>query len=183
VGLVRDCAILRAMTITISPAAERDLPAVASFARWTYEKAFGDGFAPEDLAHHLTHRLSDHYFRDAATRDRFLIASVDGQMAGYVQFGPGDGKSADSPHRHIVRLYVHPDRQGQGIGSALLNAALADESMASANAIYLDVWDRNEGACRLYERFGFEVVGAHNFMTPSGIVLGHELVMALHRQI
>lgn len=112
------------MTITIRPAAERDLPAIASFARWTYEKAFGDGFSPEDLAHHLNHRLSDHYFRDAA---------------------------------------------------------LADKSMASADAIYLDVWDRNDGARRLYERFGFEVIGGHNFITATGVVMGQDLLMVLRR--
>ena len=169
------------MTITIRAAAERDLPAIASFARWTYEKAFGDGFTPEDLAHHLTHRLSDRYFRDAASRDRFLIADTDGQLTGYVQFGPGDGKTTDSPHRQIVRLYVHPDRQGQGVGSALMKAALADDSMASTTAIYLDVWDQNEGARRLYERFGFEVVGGHNFITASGMATGQDLVMLLRR--
>jgi ribosomal protein S18 acetylase RimI-like enzyme len=173
--------MLDAMSITIRPATERDLPAIASFARWTYEKAFGDGFSPEDLAHHLNHRLSDRYFRDAAARDRFFIADVDGQMAGYVQFGPGDGKTKESPHRQIVRLYVHPDRQGQGIGSALMDAALADKSMASADAIYLDVWDRNDGARRLYERFGFEVIGGHNFTTATGVVMGQDLLMVLRR--
>lgn len=48
--------------------------------------------------------------------------------------------------------------RGFGIGSAMLERGIADAREAGATTLELTVADTNEGARRLYERFGFEVV-------------------------
>ena len=53
----------------------------------------------------------------------------------------------------IDHLYVAPDRQGRGIGSALLRHV-----QATQGRLTLFVFVRNVGAVRLYERHGFRVI-------------------------
>ena len=55
----------------------------------------------------------------------------------------------------VSHLWVYPDRQNQGVGTALL--ALAKERRPSG--LRLQVFQRNLGARRLYERNGFTLVG------------------------
>jgi ribosomal protein S18 acetylase RimI-like enzyme len=162
----------------IREAASSDIPVLAAFARWTYGRAFGHSMAPDDLAHHLEHRLSDAYFAEALQGDVILLA-VDHTLLGFAQIGPADAQGGQLGDRQLRRLYMHPERLGQGLGSRLLRAALDHPSMRDAPRIFLDVWGENAGARRLYERFGFRVVGTVPFVTPSGEVTGQDLLMML----
>lgn len=160
----------------IRTAHAEDVAALADFARWTYARAFGDSMSAGDLEHHLTHRLSDTYFSDTMREDTFLVA-IDPALVGYAQIGAADVEGAAPGDEQLRRLYVHPERQNGGIGTALMKAALAHPRLGGARGIYLDVWEKNSGARRLYERFGFRVVGEHPFVTASGAVSGSDLLM------
>jgi ribosomal protein S18 acetylase RimI-like enzyme len=64
---------------------------------------------------------------------------------------------------HLGRLVVAPDRQGQGIGSALLTAS--EEALPPGiREIRLFTGDRSAATIRLYERFGYRRQGE----TPEG---------------
>jgi GNAT superfamily N-acetyltransferase len=62
----------------------------------------------------------------------------------------------------LERLYVEPDAQGRGIGTALLGQAKA----LRPEGLYLWVFQKNTGARRFYERHAFRLVkltdGAEN---------------------
>jgi len=53
------------------------------------------------------------------------------------------------PSGEVARLCVVPDRQGTGVGSALLRAAI------EAGGTWLFTGDRSAGNLRLYQRHGF----------------------------
>ena len=73
------------------------------------------------------------------------VAEDDGRVIGFVGLG-----------EDVVRhLWVHPDQQNRGAGTALL--ALAKERRPSG--LQLRVFQQNVGARRLYERHGFTLVG------------------------
>ena len=57
-------------------------------------------------------------------------------------------------------MAVRDDRQGQGVGTALLRAAvdLADQWL-NLQRLELEVYVDNEPAVRLYRKFGFEIEG------------------------
>jgi putative acetyltransferase len=114
--------------------------------------------------HHLTRETSMPYLPALHTLDEgivffstvidqrtVLVTELDGAIVGYCAYGDG----------WLDHLYVHPDLQGQGIGSELLNRAITD-----SDSLQLWVFQRNSGAIRFYERFGFKLVrqtdGAEN---------------------
>jgi len=58
---------------------------------------------------------------------------------------------------YILNVVVHEDRRGQGVGKALMRAAMARSFSAwQADALYTHVEADNEVAYRLYKSCGFE---------------------------
>jgi ribosomal protein S18 acetylase RimI-like enzyme len=165
--------------VIIRPAGRVDLAALAALARQTYADAFGHSFSASDLAAHLERHLADGYFRLALEEDVFLLAEAERRLIGFVQFGERRIPIAvPTPQaQELRRIYVQADHQGKGIGRQLLGAALEHPRLKAAPAIYLDVWEQNQGARRLYERHGFEVVGGHDLATASGTAPDQDLIM------
>ncbi|MGH6927047.1 MAG: GNAT family N-acetyltransferase [Dongiaceae bacterium] len=162
----------------IRAAAKGDAKALSDLATATYQEAFGLSLSAGDLAAYLSANLSEACFETFMDEDVNLIAEMDDRVVGYVQFGavsvPVETVSAD---REVRRLYVHPEFQGRGVGKRLLDAALEHPQLKTAGSIYLDVWERNHGALRLYRRYGFEVIGAHRFEVQSGAPTDLDLIM------
>lgn len=167
------------MRVIIRAVETDDIPALADLARLTFSDAFGPSISPSDLVFHLHNNMPDAYFRAAAEVDIFLIAEVDARPIGYAQFGaieiPAPDRLPDD--QELRRLYVHSAFQGRGIGRQLLDAALDHPRLKAAGKIFLDVWEKNDGARRLYERYGFAVVGAHTFAVASGATSTRDLIM------
>lgn len=88
------------------------------------------------------------WMRDTVfARHSVRIAEVDGEMVG---FASRDGA-------WLMHLYIKPGWTGQGIGSKLLAAVLA-EAAPITPVLRLYTFARNQGARRFYERHGFAAV-------------------------
>ena len=162
-----------------------DIPALADLARRTFSDAFGHSISASDLAAHLQTNLSDAYFHAAAKVDVFLVAEIDARLIGYAQFGAVEIPARDHApgDQELRRLYVQSAFQGRGIGRQLLDAALEHPCLKAAANVFLDVWDENDGALRLYERYGFAVVGAHAFAVASGAPSTRDLIMVRRQRL
>lgn len=77
----------------------------------------------------------------------------DAPPPGFVLARAGGGEA------EILTIGVDPAARGQGIGRRLLAAAAATALAAGADSLFLEVAKDNEEALRLYERFGFYLVG------------------------
>ena len=66
-----------------------------------------------------------------------------------------EGRYPSEPHHYLFMVGVEPERQGQGVGSALLRSVLA-ECDAGGLPAYLE--SSNERNLPLYRRHGFEVI-------------------------
>jgi [ribosomal protein S18]-alanine N-acetyltransferase len=60
---------------------------------------------------------------------------------------------------HIATIATHPDYRGQGIGRELLVHGLLAAYERGGRLAYLEVRRSNQVAQKLYEKFGFHVVG------------------------
>lgn len=164
----------------IAEASVADAEAISAFAIRTYVVAFGADMKPDDLALYLDRKLSVPRWIEYLARDRVLIARVDGDIAGYVQFGPAER----SESVEIRRLYVDPKLQGRGLGTDLLQRALDAPEVSAAGAVYIDTWEENVGARRLYERFGFRFEGERvPFILRPGEVEGYDIVLVRRRPV
>ncbi|WP_135825921.1 GNAT family N-acetyltransferase [Halorussus ruber] len=78
------------------------------------------------------------------------------EIVGFVTFGvESDGYDQDVTRGVVRNIYVEPDRRGDGIGSALLDAAETRLAERGADAVSLDVMADNEDARRFYRRHGY----------------------------
>ena len=89
-----------------------------------------------------------------------LVACVAGEVVGNL------GLSANSRprRRHVgsLGMAVHDDWQGQGVGSALMAAAVElAERWLNLTRLELTVYADNVPAVKLYEKFGFVREGTH----------------------
>jgi L-phenylalanine/L-methionine N-acetyltransferase len=110
----------------------------------------------------LPHQRKDRWVERLATNDPsrivFLVAEVDGKLAGAIVLARGD----DMRRSHTAKLGMHVGSayQGRGIGGALMEAILERaEHQLGSSRVELSVYPDNERAVKLYERSGFAVEG------------------------
>jgi putative acetyltransferase len=89
---------------------------------------------------------------------RSLVAEVDGRVVGNL------GLTPEGPDRrkHVasIGMAVHDDFQGQGVGTALMEAMIElAERWLGVSRIELTVYTDNAPAVALYKKFGFEIEG------------------------
>jgi [ribosomal protein S18]-alanine N-acetyltransferase len=93
----------------------------------------------------------------------YLVADDDGAITGYA------GLLVAANQADVVTLAVAADRWGQGVGSALLEALLAEAERRSCTEVFLEVRTDNIRAQRLYARYGFSQIGIRKgYYQPSG---------------
>ena len=170
------------MPPTIRPAELSDVAALSELAKRTWSDAFGDSVGPEEEALELEETRSERYFVKVLRERTILVAELNGALVGYVQFGDVDISEVEirPGDRELDRIYVETELQGRGLGRRLMNAALRHPPLANASRIYLQVWERNKRAMRLYEDLGFRTVGTTTFTIGSGEV-AEDLIMLLDR--
>jgi [ribosomal protein S18]-alanine N-acetyltransferase len=93
----------------------------------------------------------------------YLVADDGGAVAGYA------GLLVAAAQADVLTLAVAADRWGQGIGSALLRALLAEAERRKCTEVFLEVRTDNTRAQRLYRRYGFGQIGMRKgYYQPSG---------------
>jgi ribosomal protein S18 acetylase RimI-like enzyme len=169
-------------TPAIRAAELADVPALSELARRTWSDAFGDGVGSQDEETELEEGRSEAYFAAALGTTTILVAEEDGALLGYVQFGDVTIPEVDAGpgDRALQRLYVETAVQGRGLGRSLLEAALSHQLLAQAKRVYLQVWERNERAVRLYESLGFRKAGTTTFTIGAEVM--EDLVMLLDKE-
>lgn len=92
---------------------------------------------------------------DLADAGSYLVAERGGAIVGHALLDRA-GPQAALAHVRTLTIVVHPDRTGQGIGTALMNA-LHDWVCAHPHVerVELRVRETNAAAIRLYKKCGF----------------------------
>ena len=169
------------MSVSIRKVQAADLRPLSELARKTYADAFGHSLAPSDLAAHMESKLSDSCFEQYLAEDAFLLAEHDTRLVGFLQIGAARPDPLYGPvlpgDVELRRIYVLSDYQNRGIGRRLIDAALQEPVAKAARHVFLDVWEENLGARKLYERYGFTVIGKQLFKVQSGAEAGFDLIM------
>jgi ribosomal-protein-alanine N-acetyltransferase len=83
-----------------------------------------------------------------------LVAEVDGRAIGQLDLWVSHGRAA-------LGMAILEGYRGRGIGSALMERAIAWAGDRGLAKISLEVWPHNTRAIALYEKFGFRREGYH----------------------
>jgi ribosomal-protein-alanine N-acetyltransferase len=81
---------------------------------------------------------------------------------------------------HINNLAILPELRGQGLGTQLLEAVIAEAAHLGAVVLTLEVRESNTAAIQLYQRAGFKQVGVRKNYYTKPVEDAHLLSFMLH---
>lgn len=143
----------------LRPMRDRDLPAVLSIERVSYEYPWAETI-----------------FRDCL-RVGYHCQVYGGQhsLQGYGIMSMGAGEC------HLLNICIHPDHRTQGLASNLINHLLEAARQAFASVALLEVRVSNKIAYQLYCRMGFNEIGVRKDYYPAR--RGREDALVLAREL
>lgn len=141
-----------APSISFRPMAAEDIPTVLAIERRTYPQPWSEGI-----------------FRDELSRPGrvYLVAEVEGEMIGFA------GLMLVEDDAHITTLAVDSTARQRGVGTRLMLELIAAGLERGARNLTLEVRATNEGAQRLYNRFGLTAVGLrkHYYRDDDAVIM------------
>lgn len=141
------------MVTRLREATPDDIPAIQEVGRRVWHATYRELLKQETITAAIEAWYDDEALRDSLTRESAVTFVVDTgeDIRGY-------GTTTWEDHTaELKSLYVHPDHQGQGLGTALL-AKLIETMPFRIHKLTLRVLTGNTGAKRFYERHGFECI-------------------------
>lgn len=123
-------------------------------------------------------RTYRHRFRDSWTKDEAnLVAVADRKVVGHLGVSREEGPVT----RHVasIGMSVASGWRRRGVGGALMAEAIRWAREAGVEKLALSVYPHNEGARRLYERFGFREEGRLTGHSKKAVGYLDEVVMGL----
>lgn len=168
--------------VRVRDATPDDLAALCALSRKTFTDKFGALYHPDDLSAFLDASHGAAFYGRHLADPSCLIRVAedgDGQLAAYLLCSPLSlPATAPAPGAvELKRLYVDHPLQRMGLGSCFVEEALSWARSCGAPEIYLSVFSENDGAQRLYARYGWEKVG--EFIFPVGRHEDLEFLMRL----
>lgn len=134
----------------------RELPGDEEPTRALHDAAFG---VPDGAAHSLETSILDRLRADGDVLDTLtLVAELHGEVVGHVVCSRA--RMGEGPAVGLGPVAVRPDRQGEGIGSALVAAVLVTADQRHEPSVVL------LGDPGWYAHFGFETAAAHGIGSP-----------------
>lgn len=157
--------------VEVRRAGLEDAGAISKIGSASFRAAYAGTASAEDLLAHL-----DEFFGLEPVSSElqqagrwYLLASIDGEAAGYVKIRDSE-KPESVPGRRALELqqvYVAPDKQRHGLGGRLIDAALNLGGFMAVDGFWLSVWEEADWAINAYSKYGFEKVGTTDFKLGS----------------
>jgi L-amino acid N-acyltransferase YncA len=141
--------------LSIGPASNADIPAITRI----YAHAVMHGTASFELTAPDEAEMARRMNELVTNGYPYLIAEVDGALAGYAYAGPYRARPA---YRFTVEdsVYVAPEAHGRGIGRALLAALVKESEACGFRQMIAVIGDSEQTASiALHAAAGFYVVG------------------------
>ena len=116
----------------------------------------------------------------ASPRELPLVAEGDNEPSGLAWVRLDDEHDRIG---HLHQMWVAPERRGQGVGRALLAAAIAWARGVGAQALVLDVTTGNREATHLYETAGFVPTGSEQPLRPGSELRSRSMRLSLESDV
>lgn len=140
------------MSVTIRNMNFTDINQVQKIAKVSWNATY-EGIIPLEVQDNfLKSAYNDEQMKLRLERSVIYFAEIEGEVTGFANYSPvrDDGKV------ELAAIYLHPDFQGQGIGTALLQRAITE--LDGLKEIYINVEKDNTIGMDFYKAKGFEIV-------------------------
>lgn len=140
--------------VRIRPAITSDVPAIERVARESWHAAYDDVLGSEAVDEVVSEWYARDGLREAAKDDDHVVpvaADSDG-VFGFAHAGP----HAERDPWCLFRLYVVPERWGNGTGTALLDRVESELGDRGVTTCELAVLAENDVGVSFYESRGFD---------------------------
>lgn len=140
------------MSIEIRRAGFSDISDMSEVVDSAWRKNYRDIFSDEVIERYTGKHRRDSFIGLITNGTDIRVLSVDGRITALCAF-----RALENEHgcAEIMLMYVHSDRQRQGLGGRLLSHILSELREAGYTRAVLDTAEKNEGARRFYEKQGF----------------------------
>jgi len=161
--------------IAIRPATPEDALAVAALAREIWWDAYREIIPHAQIEYMLADRYAyERLLSDIANPEKWLdLAFVAGRLTGFAACEIAGGEYK------LDKLYVHPERQRQGVGRELVTHALERGQGLGYPLMLLAVNKNNEKAIAAYRKMGFIVREAKVTDIGQGFVMDDYILEVL----
>ena len=141
--------------VTIEPARRDELPEIGRLAGVIWRSHYPGIIAAAQIEYMLERGYSLPALERLADRPgyRFELLRVDGTPVGFVGYFP----AAEPATMKLDRIYVLPERHGQGLGRRLIEHVAAAARAAGCTSLILTVNRGNAKAIAAYRRAGFDI--------------------------
>lgn len=141
---------------TIERAKVEEVDPIKQVLSETWVATYGDHLSPSTIKQVTTHWHDPGLLRSQIEKpgDYFAVAKDDGKIIGLVNV-----VVLSRDELHLSRLYVRPQYQGMGVGTRLLNAAIA--SYPDATIIRLGVEQQNAKGHSFWRKQKFVDIGTN----------------------
>lgn len=140
------------LTINIRNMDYTDINEVQKIAKVSWNATY-EGIIPLEVQDNfLKSAYNDEQMKLRLEHSVIYVAEVEGQVVGFANYSPvRDGGKVE-----LAAIYLYPDFQGLGIGTALLKRAVTE--LDGLKEIYINVEKGNTIGMNFYKAKGFEIV-------------------------
>ncbi|WP_453996008.1 N-acetyltransferase family protein [Bacillus nitroreducens] len=139
------------MAFVIRNMKQEDIKQVQNVAKTTWQATY-EGIIPSKVQESfLKSAYNDETMKHRLEHSTLFVAEVDDRIVGFANYSPvrEDGKV------ELGAIYLYPEQQGKGIGSALLQKGI---HLDGVTEIYINVEKENKIGMTFYKAKGFEIV-------------------------
>jgi GNAT superfamily N-acetyltransferase len=168
------------LTIPVRSATAEDADGIVAVAVRSWEEGFR-GLVPPEINPRQAWDVDRVRARllEEGRETGHAVAELGGRPSGYIVYGPSRDEDASRHTGEVWALYVHPDVWRRGVGSALVEDALAELGAAGYREATLWTLAGSGAARSFYESRGFVRDGAEQ-RRPS---LGNPLEIRYRRSL
>ena len=155
--------------IRIHEASEADFPTIQHIAHQTWPVTFGAILSPAQVNYMLEwmYSLPSLQEQTAQKGHQFLLAKEENQALGFASY---EVNYKGAPATKIHKIYILPNKQGKGIGKALIKS-IGDSARDVGNQALLLNVNRYNAAVQFYKHLGFGIIGEENIDIGQGFLM------------
>lgn len=129
-----------------------DIPQVQDVAKKSWNATY-EGIIPFEIQEKfLENAYNNDRMKQRLERSFLFVAEIDSNVVGFANFSPVN----DEGKAELGAIYLYPEYQGKGIGSALLQKGINE--LEGVVEIYINVERDNEIGKSFYDAKGFQVL-------------------------